>query len=64
MVTVAGENFVAEAKNDNSVVTFRYIYNLLVKEIQSTLLQPIPLDTYLKIATSLGGLKGQRYEGM
>ncbi len=49
MVTVAGENFVAEAKNDNSVVTFRYIYNLLVKEIQSTLLQPIPLDTYLKI---------------
>lgn len=64
MVTVAGENFVAEAKNDNSVVTFRYIYNLLVKEIQSTLLQPIPLDTYLKIATSLAGLKGQRYEGM
>ena len=39
MVTVAGENFVAEAKNDNSVVTFRYIYNLLVKEIQSTLMR-------------------------
>jgi DNA replication factor GINS len=40
------------------------VYGLLRKEIESDSLQAIAPDTFQKIATALGSLKGQGYEGI
>ena len=51
-------------KNSNELLTIIDVHNLLLKEIQLGALQSIPLDTYQNIATILGNLKGQGYEGV
>ncbi len=40
------------------------IFKLLKREIESTSLQPIDADTFQKIASALGSIKGQGYEGI
>ena len=40
------------------------LYRLLKREIETSSLQPMEPDTFQKIATSLGSLKGQGYEGI
>jgi DNA replication factor GINS len=55
----------SEARNNTNIsLTIDDVYNLLVTEIQIPTLQSIPLDTYQNIATLLGNIKGQGYEGI
>ncbi|AIF82507.1 hypothetical protein NTE_00425 [Candidatus Nitrososphaera evergladensis SR1] len=51
------------SENENDI-SLKYIYELLKKEIENPALQQIEPDTYQKVATSLGSLKGQGFEGV
>ena len=65
IMTTIREDQDSEARNNtNSSLTIEDVYNLLVTEIQIPTLQSIPLDTYQNIATLLGNIKGQGYEGI
>jgi DNA replication factor GINS len=50
----------SESSNDLSV---KDVYALLKKEVEVPALQAIEADFYQKVATSLGNLKGQGFEG-
>jgi DNA replication factor GINS len=64
-MTTIREDQDSEARNNTNIsLTIEGIYNLLVTEIQIPTLQSIPLDTYQNIATLLGNIKGQGYEGI
>jgi DNA replication factor GINS len=64
-VTTIREDQESEARNNtNTSLTIEDVYNLLLTEIQIPTLQSIPLDTYQNIATMLGNIKGQGYEGI
>ena len=64
-MTTIREDQDPEARNNiNSSLTIEDVYNLLVTEIQIPTLQSISLDTYQNIATLLGNIKGQGYEGI
>ena len=65
IMTTIREDQDPEARNNtNSSLTIEDVYNLLVTEIQIPTLQSIPIDTYQNIATLLGDIKGQGYEGI
>jgi uncharacterized sporulation protein YeaH/YhbH (DUF444 family) len=64
-VTTIREDQESEARNNtNTSLTIEDVYNLLLTEIQIPTLQSIPLDTYQNIATMLGNIKGQVYDGI
>ena len=64
-MTTIREDQDSEARNNTNIsLTIEGVYNLLVTEIQIPTLQSIPLDTYQNIATLLGNIKGQGYEGI
>ena len=64
-MTTIREDQDSEARNNTNIsLTIEDVYNLLVTEIQIPTLQSIPLDTYQNIATLLGNIKGQGYEGI
>jgi len=48
----------------NDLLSIRDIYALLLKEVQLSQLQSVPIDTYQRIATAISSLKGQGYEGL
>jgi DNA replication factor GINS len=48
----------------NDLLSIRDIYALLLKEVQLSQLQSVPIDTYQRIATVISNLKGQGYEGL
>jgi DNA replication factor GINS len=65
IMTTIREDQDSEARNNTNIsLTIEGVYNLLVTEIQIPTLQSIPLDTYQNIATLLGNIKGQGYEGI
>ena len=64
MTTIREDQDPEARNNTNSSLTIEDVYNLLVTEIQIPTLQSIPIDTYQNIATLLGGIKGQGYEGI
>jgi len=65
IMTTIREDQDSEARNNTNIsLTIEDVYNLLVTEIQIPTLQSIPLDTYQNIATLLGNIKGQGYEGI
>lgn len=49
---------------DSGHLALKEIFKLLKKEIELPTLQAIEPDTFQKVATSLGNLKGQGYEGI
>lgn len=49
---------------DSDNLALKDVYKLLKKEIEAPSLQAIEPDTFQKIATALGNLKGQGYEGV
>lgn len=49
---------------DSGHLALKDVYRLLKKEIETPTLQAIEPDTFQKIATALGNLKGQGYEGI
>jgi DNA replication factor GINS len=49
---------------DSAHLALKDVFRLLKKEIEAPALQAIQLDTFQKIAASLGNLKGQGYEGI
>ncbi|HXG07474.1 MAG TPA: hypothetical protein VNI77_09145 [Nitrososphaera sp.] len=49
---------------DNGHLSLKDIFRLLKKEIEVPTLQGIELDTFKKVAMSLGNLKGQGYDGI
>src|SRR5262245_27439797 len=49
---------------DSGHLALKDVYRLLKKEIEISSLQAIEPDTFQKIATALGHLKGQGYEGI
>jgi DNA replication factor GINS len=65
IMTTIREDQDSEARNNTNIsLTIEDVYNLLVTEIQIPTLQSISLDTYQNIATLLGNIKGQGYEGI
>jgi DNA replication factor GINS len=50
--------------NNNAEFLLKDLHNLLLKEVQISTLQSIPLDTYQNIAIILGNLKEHGYEGI
>jgi DNA replication factor GINS len=64
IMTTIREDQDSTRNNTNISLTIDDVYNLLVTEIQIPTLQSIPLDTYQNIATLLGNIKGQGYEGI
>jgi DNA replication factor GINS len=49
---------------DSGHLALKDVYRLLKKEIENPSLQAIEPDTFQRIATALGNLKGQGYEGI
>lgn len=49
---------------DSGHLALKDVYMLLKREVETPSLQAIEPDTFLKIATALGNLKGQGYEGI
>ena len=47
---------------DTNYLALKDVYKLLKKEVETPSLQAMELDTFQKIATALGNLKGQSYE--
>ena len=65
MSTTAGQQNSNEVDSENSgSFTLKDVYKMLEKEIETPTLQSIEPDTFQKIAETLGGLKGQAYEGI
>lgn len=51
--------------SENEIDTpLKHIYELVKKEVENPALQQIEPDTYQKVATALGNLKGQGFEGI
>ncbi|MGB6533510.1 MAG: hypothetical protein WBF33_35940 [Candidatus Nitrosopolaris sp.] len=50
--------------NDNDSIKIAEIVSLLIKEVQIPTLQPVPFDTYQKIAATLENLQLYEYEGI
>lgn len=53
-----------DAGDSSGHLALKDVYKLLKKEIEMPSLQAIEPDTFQKIATALGNLKGQGYEGV
>ena len=65
MSTTAGQQNSNEVDSENSgSFTLKDVYKMLEKEIETPTLQSLEPDTFQKIAETLGGLKGQAYEGI
>lgn len=54
----------SENESDDTLITLKYVYELLKREVENPALQQIEPDTYQKAAASLGSLKGQGFEGV
>lgn len=50
--------------NDDDSIKIAEIVSLLIKEVQIPTLQPVPFDTYQKIAATLENLQLYEYEGI
>jgi len=50
--------------NNKESLSNNEILDLLLKELQTSALYSIPVDTYQKIATAIGEIKGQENEGI
>lgn len=64
MSTAGTQNRSEMNAGDSDHLALKDVYKLLKKEIETLSLQAIELDTFKKIATVLGNLKGQGYEGV
>jgi DNA replication factor GINS len=65
MSTTAGQQNSDEMDaRDSGSLALKDAYKILIKEIETPALQAIELDTFQKIAETLGSLKGQSYEGV
>ncbi|HEX2014214.1 MAG TPA: hypothetical protein VLA68_03205 [Nitrososphaera sp.] len=64
MSTAGTQNSSEMNAGDSGHPALRDVYRLLKKEIETPALQAIEPDTFQKIATALGNLKGQGYEGI
>jgi len=64
MSTAGTQNRSEMNAGDSDHLALKDVYKLLKKEIETPSLQAIELDTFKKIATVLGNLKGQGYEGV
>ena len=64
MTTIREDQDPDTRNKTNTSLTIEDVYNLLVTEIQIPTLQSMPIDTYQNIATLLGDIKGQGYEGI
>ena len=50
--------------NNKESLSINEVLDLLLKELQTSALYSIPVDTYQKIATAMGEIKGQENEGI
>jgi DNA replication factor GINS len=64
LVTAIRKETSETVRGTGNTGSLKDLYDILLKEIQTTLLQSVPMDTYQNIATLLGTLKSQRYEGI
>jgi DNA replication factor GINS len=64
MSTAGAQNRSETEAGDSGHLALKDVYKLLKKEIETPALQSIEPDTFQKIATTLGNLKGQGYEGV
>ena len=65
MSTAAGQQNNNEMDTGNSAsLALKDVFKMLEKEIETSTLQSIELDTFQKIAEALGSLKDQPYEGV
>ena len=64
MSTTGQQNSSEMDAGDSVYPALKDIFKLLKKEIEAPSLQTIEPDTFQKIASSLGNLKGQGYEGI
>lgn len=64
MSTAGPQNRNEMDAGDSENLALKDVYKLLKKEIETPSLQAIEPDTFQKIATALGNLKGQGYEGI
>lgn len=65
MSTTGQHNSSGEMNSVGSAdLALKDVFRLLKKEIEAPTLQAIELDTFKRIAASLGNLKGQGYEGI
>src|SRR5919197_4736587 len=64
MSTAGAQNRSEMDAGDSGHLALKDVYKLLKKEIETPLLQSFEPDTFQKIATTLGNLKGQGYEGI
>lgn len=64
MSTAGPQNRSEMDAGDSGHLALKDVYRLLKKEIETPTLQAIEPDTFQKIATALGNLKGQGYEGI
>jgi len=63
-MTTAPQNRSETDAGDSGNLALKDVYRLLKKEIETPSLQAIEPDTFQKIATALGNLKGQGFEGI
>lgn len=64
MLTTGPQNHSEMDAGDSGHFALKDVFKLLKKEIETPSLQAIEPDTFQKIATALGNLKGQGYEGI
>ena len=64
MSTAGTQNRSEMDAGDSGYLALKDVYRLLKKEIETPSLQSIEQDTLQKIASALGNLKGQGYEGV
>lgn len=64
MVTAIRKETSETVRGTRNTGSLKDIYEVLIKETQTALLQSVPMDTYQNIATLLGNLKSQPYEGI
>lgn len=64
MSTAGPQNRSEMDAGDSGHLALKDVFKLLKKEIETPSLQSIEPDTFQKIATALGNLKGQGYEGI
>lgn len=64
MSTAGQQNSNEMNTGDSGHPALKDVFKILKKEIEAPQLQAIEPDTFQKIATSLGNLKGQGYEGI
>jgi len=64
MSTAGAQNRSKIDAGDSENLALKDVYKLLKREIETASLQSIGPDTFQKLATSLGNLKGQGYDGI